>query len=132
MEKKLGQSPTISTRSGYQANYFVPGITASVITDAMLAAVSRDLCEHIAPGTSFRIGGSQEYDEAEFVGSAAMPSNSPILSNVQLTNDRNHLFVGERVRIASDTYSIANNGIEVQQLTVHRSSAISDGAAYQL
>lgn len=36
------------------------------------------------------------------------------------------------MRIASDVFFVSKNGVEIQQLTVHRSSSIPDGEAYQL
>ena len=122
----------ISVESASQFNFIVPGITATVVTDGSVAYTSGDLREHIAPGESFRIGGSDEFDGAELAGSAVVTATSPILSNVQLVNSRDNLFVGEQVRIGSDVFSIAKNGIEIQQLTVHRSNDFGGGEAYQL
>jgi hypothetical protein len=77
-----------------------------VKTDSTIASVTGDLREYLAPGTSFRIGGSEVFDGAELVGSTSTASLSPALSNVQLTS-QNHLFVGEKVRVAADAFSIA-------------------------
>eukprot|EP00970_Alexandrium_tamarense_P009994 scaffold1976_cov187-Alexandrium_tamarense.AAC.23 len=122
----------VTVKSGLQTNILIPGITASVVIDGSIASLVGDLREHIAPGDSFRIGGSpQESDGAQGVGSASVTPKSPVLSNVQLDN-RHHLHVGEQVRISADDFVIVKNGIEVQQLTVHRASGIADGDAYQL
>jgi len=123
----------VSVESGMQTNHPIEGITASVHMDGTVASISGgDLRQHLAPGDSFRIGGStDEIDSAEVVGSASLSPLSPILSNVQL-DTRSHLNVRETIRIGGDTYSIARNGIEVQQIAVHRASDVSDGDFYQL
>ena len=54
-----------------------------------------------------------------------------MLSNVQLDN-RDYLNVGEIIRIGADSYTIMKNGVEVQQITVHRSSSVANGEFYQL
>ena len=122
----------VSVESDLQFNFLIPQIRATVATDGSVAYTSGDLREHIAPGASFRIGGSNEFDGAELIGSAEVIEITPFLSNVQLASSRRNLFVGEQVRIGSDIFTIVKNGIEVQQLTVHRSNDVEDGEAYQL
>ncbi|KAL7554975.1 hypothetical protein ACHAWF_018557 [Thalassiosira exigua] len=123
----------VSVKSGLQTDHSIAGITASVLTDGTVTSlVGGDLREHLGPGDSFRIGGSStEVDGAEHVGSVSLSPLSPILSDVQL-NHRNHLNVGETVRIAADMYSIVRNGVEVQQIAVHRAESVAGGDFYQL
>eukprot|EP00985_Skeletonema_marinoi_P030515 scaffold32400_cov131-Skeletonema_marinoi.AAC.1 len=124
----------VSVSSGMQANYLIPGISASVMTDSNVASiVGGDLREIFAPGDLLRIGGSvTEIDGAELVGSASLSSLSPILTNVQLNAHRNVIHIGEEVRAGGDTYTVMKNGIEVQQIALHRSRDINDGDFYQL
>lgn len=113
----------VSVASGIQTKHLISGITASVATDGHVALLTGgELREHLAPGDAFRIGGSgSEIDGAESVGSASLTPLYPILSNVQL-DGRNHLNVEETVRVGAETYTIARNGVEVQQIAVHRSN----------
>ena len=113
----------VSVESGFKTNHLIAGITASVVTDGTIASLTGgELREHLAPGETFRIGGSNDkIDGAENVGSASLSPLSPILSDVQLDN-RDHLNVEETIQIGADMYSVVKNGIEVQQVAVHRSS----------
>eukprot|EP00984_Skeletonema_dohrnii_P023836 scaffold12938_cov128-Skeletonema_dohrnii-CCMP3373.AAC.1 len=125
----------VSVSSGMQANHLIPGISASVMTDSNVASiVGGDLREHFAPGDLLRIGGSiTEIDGAELVGSASLSPLSPILTNLQLNAHRNVIHIGEEVRVGGETYTVMKNGIEVQQIALHRSRDISnDGDFYQL
>jgi hypothetical protein len=121
----------VSVESGIQTTKIISGITASVSTDGTLASLTGgDLRKHLTPGDRFRIGGSSdEIDGAEVVGSASLSPSSPILSYVHL-DTRTRLNVGETVRIAADTYFVVKNGVEVQQITVHRSSSLGVGNFY--
>ena len=121
----------MSVESGVQTTKIISAITASVYTDGTLASLTGgDLRKHLAPGDGFRIGGSSdEIDGAEVVGSASLSPSSPILSNVQL-DTRTRLNVDETVRIAADTYFVVKNGVEVQQIAVHRSSSLGVGNIY--
>ncbi|KAL7542723.1 hypothetical protein ACHAXR_012023, partial [Thalassiosira sp. AJA248-18] len=123
----------VTVESGVQMNHLISGIAASVVTDGTVASLTGgELQEHLAPGDTFRIGGSSdEIDGAENVGSASLSPLSPILSDVQLDN-RGHLNAGETIRVGAGIYSIAKNGVEVQHISVHRSSSIVDGDFYQL
>ena len=124
----------VAVESGIQTNHVIEGITASVTTDGTVASLTGggELREHLAPGDMFRIGGSiDEIDGADKVGSASLTSSSPILSDVNL-DTRNRINVDETVRIGADNYSIVKNGVEVQQIAVHRSNGIVDGDFYQL
>lgn len=123
----------VSVESGTQMAHIIPGITASVLTDGTVALINGgDLREHFAPGDMFRLGGSTaEIDGADVVGSASLVSLSPVLSNVQLYH-RTNILVGETIRIAADNYTITKNGVEVQQLTVHRSVGLADSTFYEL
>ncbi|KAL7440180.1 hypothetical protein ACHAXH_004154 [Discostella pseudostelligera] len=122
----------VSVESKTLMAHIIPGITASVLTDGTVALINGgDLREHFAPGDMFRLGGSTNVEGADFVGSAALISLSPVLSNVQLEH-RTHLHLGETIRIAADNYIIMKNGVEVQQLTVHRAVGVDDSVFYQL
>lgn len=69
----------VSVQSGYQTEFLIPDITASVLTDGTVASLSGVFRQHIAPGTLFRVGGSDEvFDRAVLVGSAVMTPSSPI------------------------------------------------------
>jgi len=125
----------VSVKSGIQTNHLISGITANVVTDGTVASLTgggEDLREHLAPGDMFRIGGSSsEIDGAEKVGSVSLTPLSPVLSGVHL-DTRAYINVDETVRIGADTYSVVKNGVEVQQIEVHRDSSIADGDFYQL
>jgi len=117
----------VSVQSGIQTTKLIIGIAASVAMDGTLVSLNGgDLRKHLAPGDQFRIGGSiDEIDGAELVGSASLSPSSPMLSNVML-DTRTQLNVGETIRIAADSYRIVRNGVEVQQLVVHRSRDLLD------
>ncbi len=123
----------VSVESGTQTMHVISGVTASIHTDGTMALVNGgDLREHFAPGDMFRLGGSAvEIDGADIVGSASLISLSPVLSNVQL-DYRTNLHVGETIRIAAENYILAKNGVEVQQLTVHRTFGLADSIFYEL
>lgn len=123
----------VSVESGIQMAHIIPGITASVHTDGTVAMTNGgDLREHFAPGDMFHFSASAAgIDGADIVGTASLVPSSPMLSNVQL-NHRKNLHVGETIRIAADSFVIVKNGVEIQQLTVHRSAGLADSVFYHL
>lgn len=121
-------------------NQRIPGITAVALKDhSSIYLNGDDVRKYLAPGDQFRLGGKllptqpgvESYpDGGEALGSVDIFRGSPILRS----NDMNgtDINVLEEVRLSGDTYTIARNGEEIQQLVVHRDNSIVDAPFYKL
>uniref|UniRef100_A0A7S4I964 Fibronectin type-III domain-containing protein n=1 Tax=Odontella aurita TaxID=265563 RepID=A0A7S4I964_9STRA len=136
----LSNTGRMSARSGLCTKKPIEGITVSASKDGNILQVTQgDLRQHLAPGDSFRVGGSHESNEqgeingadgALFHGLATLHKGSPVLSDTAPSMPL--ISVGEDVRLGGNVFTIQRNGLEVQQLSVHRASGISDNNFYQL
>ena len=136
----LRNTGRVSVRSGHRAMKLIEGITAAARKDASILEIrGGDLREHLAPGDKFRVGGAVNTsiqgeldgaDGAELIGLATLYKGSPLIFNSELSVSG--IAIGENVRIGGEMYKIVRNGIEVQQLTVHRVSGHPDAYFYQL
>lgn len=131
----------VSTSSTLRTMQKIPGIHVNIQKDHTSATVvGGDLRQHLTSGDFFRIGGSDGssllgdlagIDGGLHIGSAILSYGSPLLTESDPSNSFSKE-AGEQLRINGDQYGIVSNGVEVQQIVVHRSNWIADAEFYQL
>ena len=114
----LENSGIVSVISGHIHSQKIIGISASATLDGtMLTLQGDDIRKFLLPGDEFQVVCDSCSTSAQSIGQSKVETGSPIISDVaELTSS---MFVGEKVSIHGDEYSVVRNGAEIQLLTIH-------------
>ena len=126
---------SVSVTSSTVISQKIPNITVNVWKDYPVIGLNGDdIRKHLAPGDMFRIGESEANDVYQDgsidLGLFSVSHGSPLINSLNLNSSNIH--VGEELRLSGDIYKVLRNGMEVQQIVVHRAKYISDQPFYQL
>ena len=116
------------------AMHKIEGIKITAVKDQSRLLVSGgNIMKHLAPGDLFRIGRSNDsfvYDGSVEIGKADVIQGSPFLISTEVNGYT--VEVGQRIKLGGDFYNVRRNGLEIQQIVVHRVKGMSNIPFYRL
>ena len=126
----------VSVQSRLKMSHKISGILASAEMDATAIKIhGDDIRKYLAHGDSFRVVNANTSDDiinndgSINIGVATISERSPFLSNAHLLNP---LHSGEIVRLRGKPYKVLRNGVEVQQLTMHKADSLETSFAFKI